>query len=779
MAKPTKPVDPGTDPNLAREKGKYDKPVPSREFILETLGNQAHPLTREELIDLFGLEDPDAFEGLRRRLIAMERDGQLVRNRRGGYVPVDQEELVRGRIIGHRDGHGWLAPDVGGERIFLSPRDMRLVLHGDRAVVQLIGVDDTGKPEGRLVDVLSRANRTVVGRYFSESGVGFVVPQNRRLHQDIIVPTGEQGDALDGELAVVELHQQPGPRNQPIGRIVQVLGEHIAPGTEIETAALTYDIPMEWPPEVLERAASLPDQVTPDAIEGRTDLRNVPLVTIDSADARDFDDAVYCERTRNGYRLLVAIADVSHYVRPGTPLDSEARERGNSVYFPGKVVPMLPEKLSNGLCSLNPRVDRLCIVCEMLVSESGEVRRSRFYRAVMRSRARMLYDVVARIVVDQEPELRARYRELLPHLQNLHDLYGALRQARGKRGAIDFESTETEIVFNPDGGIEAIEPVERNDAHKLIEECMLAANMATARYLRRHRIPTLFRIHEGPEADRLDILRQFLAAVGLHLGGGDNPRASDYARLMEQVSSRPDRNMIQTVMLRSLQQAVYHPDNVGHFGLAMEEYAHFTSPIRRYPDLLVHRAIGHLLDGGRAEDFPVSTDEMLSLGEHCSMTERRADEATRDALMIMKCHFMRDRIGEDFNGVITGVTGFGLFVELDDIYVDGLVHVTALENDFFHFDPINLKLTGERSGVVYQLTDRVHVKLAKVDPDERKIDLVMLGKLDNGGKVQRVTPSEERQRRRTRRGPGKARGKRSETVDFAGPGKGPRRRGKR
>ncbi|MEX0729238.1 MAG: ribonuclease R [Aquisalimonadaceae bacterium] len=760
MTTPPKNVDPRSDPHLDRERQKYDNPIPSREFILDLLNEQARPLTREEVADLLTLDDEDALEGLRRRLIAMERDGQLIRNRRGGYLPVDHEELIRGRVIGHAEGYGWLAPDVGGERIFLSPRDMRRALHGDRAVVQVIGFDPQGKPEGKLVDVLTRVNRTIVGRYFNESGVGFVVPQNRRLHLDIMIPAGEEGNAADGELAVVELQQQPGPRTQPIGRIIQVLGEHIAPGSEVHTAALTYDIPIEWPAEVLEQVAAIPDHVTPEAMDGRVDLRNVPLVTIDGADARDFDDAIYAEKTQTGWRLLVAIADVSHYVRPGTPLDTEARKRGNSVYFPGEVVPMLPEKLSNGLCSLNPRVDRLCMVSEILIGANGQIRRSRFFRAVMRSRARMLYDVVARILVDREPALRERYSDLLPHLDNLFALYKALREARGQRGAIDFESTETQIVFDEKGSIQAIEPVERNEAHKVVEECMLAANMATARYLRRHRIPALFRIHEGPEADRLDNLRLFLAGVGLKLGGGDSPQARDYARLMEQVKQRPDRSMIQAIMLRSLQQAVYHPDNVGHFGLAMQEYAHFTSPIRRYPDLQVHRAIGHVLDDGKAADFPMNKDAMLSLGEHCSMTERRADEATRDALMIMKCHFMRDRIGEEFDGVITGVTGFGLFIELADVYVDGLVHVTALENDFFHFDPVGHQLTGERSGVIYKLTDRVRVKVAQVNPDERKIDLVMLGKYAGQGEFVPMASGGKDRGAPRKRGPGRDKGPR-------------------
>ena len=715
----------------------YDNPIPSRECILDYIAEQSAPLTRNALTAALGLDDPDRIEALRRRLAAMERDGQLVTNRRGGYVPVDQLELVRGRVIGHRDGHGWLAPDDRSERIALSPRDMRGLMHGDRAVVRIVGLDPQGKPEGRLADVLSRANKTMVGRLRSDSGVFFVAPQNRRLHLDLIVPPEWVGDAEDGQLVVVVIEQQPTRHSLPIGRVIQVLGEQIEPGREVETAILEFGIPCEWPSEAAAESEALAEEVTESDKAGRTDLRSLPLVTIDGPDARDFDDAVYCAPKPSGWRLVVAIADVSHYVRPGSALDEEALERGNSVYFPGRVVPMLPERLSNGLCSLNPDVDRLCMVCDMLIDKSGKIARSRFYRGVMRSHARLFYDDVAAMVVDRDAALRERHAPIVEHLDHLYALYQVLRKAREHRGAIDFETTETQIVFTGGGGIDAVVPVWRNDAHKLIEECMLAANRATARYLRKHRVPALFRNHEGPDNDRLDRLRGFLAGLGLTLGGGDDPQPADYAALMEQVDARTDRTMIQTVMLRSLQQAVYHPENAGHFGLAMDEYAHFTSPIRRYPDLLVHRGIGHVIDGGKGSNFPLNRDRLLLFGEHCSMTERRADEATRDVVMILKCRYMRDRVGEEFDGVITAVTGFGLFVELDEIRVDGLVHVTQLENDFFRFDPTAHQLCGERSGRVYGLTDRVRVRLDRVDPDTRKIDLSMVGPLRMDGRVVR------------------------------------------
>ncbi|WP_440997365.1 ribonuclease R [Arhodomonas sp. SL1] len=715
-------VDPGADPHLAREQEKYGNPVPSREYILEQLEAAARPLARKELAELFGLTDEDALEGLRRRLRAMERDGQLVRNRRNGYVVVDNEELVRGRVRSGPEGWGVLRPDLPGDTVFLSPREMRNLLHGDRAVVRITGVDRQGRPEGEVVEVLERANRSIAGRYFEESGVGFLVPDNKRLHQDVIIPPDNRGDAQDGDLVVVEVLSQPSKRRQPIGRVTEVVGRHIPEGSEIDVAARVHGIPVEWPKEVEQEAVAFGEEVPEAAKQGRKDLRKLPLVTIDGPDARDFDDAVYCEPTENGWKLLVAIADVAHYVTPGSPLDTEGAERGNSVYFPRSVVPMLPEELSNGLCSLNPKVDRLCMVCEMQINREGKVRRSRFYDAVMRSHARLTYDEVKAIHIDRDPEVRRRYRGILKYIDHLFSLYRVLRKDRDRRGAIDFETTETEIEFDSDGQIAAIHPTERHDAHKLIEECMVRANVAAARFLERKRVPALYRVHEPPAEERLDNLRQFLAQVGLRLEGGDSPEPKHYAALMQRVRSRPDRHLIETVLLRSMMAAEYRPDNAGHFGLALDAYTHFTSPIRRYPDLVVHRAIKHVINGGKPADFGYSNDYLVTLGEHCSMTDRRAEEASRDAEMTLKCRYMAERVGQEFNGVISGVTSFGLFVELEGIYVDGLIHITNLESDFFHFDPVGHRLTGERTGKEYRLTDRIRVLVARVDIDERKID---------------------------------------------------------
>ena len=736
------------DPYLERERRKYAQPIPSREYIIHQLAEHACPLTRAQLAELFALDEPDELEGLRRRLRAMERDGQLIRNRRGGYVIVDNRALIRGRVRAATEGSGWLKPDRPGPEVYLPPRAMRCLLHGDRAVVRLVGVDARDRPEGELVEVLERANRRVAGRYHEESGVGFVIPASRRIHQDIIVPAAQRNEASDGELVITEILSQPSIRRQPIGRIVEVLGEHIQAGQEISVAASAHGIPVDWPDEVKEALVGLSERVPEAAKRGRVDLRHLPLVTVDGASARDFDDAVYAEPMTNGWRLYVAIADVSHYVGSGTPLEREAAKRGNSVYFPRSVVPMLPPVLSNGLCSLNPRVDRLCVVCEMQISREGALRRSRFYEAVMRSRARLTYDEVTAVHVQRDPAQRRRHRGLLKHIDHLFSVYRVLRKERDRRGAMDFESTESTIEFDETGRIRAIHPTRRTDAHRMIEECMVKANVAAARFLRRHRMSTLYRVHEHPEAARLEKLRAFLAQTGLRLSGSDKPRPKDFARLIERVRDRPDRHFIETVLLRSMTAAEYRPDNAGHFGLALDAYAHFTSPIRRYPDLIVHRAIKHVLNGGRCETFALSHDQLVTLGEHCSMTDRRAEEATRDAVMTLKCRYMAERLGEELPGVISAVTSFGLFVELDDIYVDGLVHITNLESDYFHFDPIGHRLIGERTGKEYRLTDRLRVRVAKVDIDERKLDLALVAHpLDAHG-----NPIEQ-----PRRGPGRRR----------------------
>jgi ribonuclease R len=589
-------------------------------------------------------------------------------------------------------------------------------------MVRITGKDRRGRLEGGVVEVLERNTRRVVGRFYRENGVNFVVPDNKRITHDISVPDTETGGAAQGQIVTVAIVEQPGKRNRPVGHVVEVLGEHMAPGMEIDIAIRSHNLPEEWPEAVVAETAPLGESLKQGATRGRQDLRSLPLVTIDGKDARDFDDAVYCERKPGGWRLIVAIADVSHYVKPETGLDAEAVNRGNSVYFPERVIPMLPEVLSNGLCSLNPEVDRLCMACEMHIDPEGKISRSRFLEGVMRSHARLTYSQAAMLVVDREPRLRRQHEALLPSLDELYRLYQVLRKARTQRGAIDFETTETRIEFGPGRKIERIVPLERNDAHKLIEECMIAANVAAARFLIRHRMPTLFRVHARPDSDKVESLQEFLRELGLSLRGAAQPEAKDYAALLAGVRGRPDEHLINTVLLRSMPRAEYQPDNIGHFGLAHEKYVHFTSPIRRYPDLLVHRAIRHVLAGGTVADFDYGHAHMQAMGEHCSMTERRADDATRDAVDWLKCEYMLDKIGETYAGIISSVTSFGLFVELQQIYVEGLVHVTALGNDYYHYDPVRHWLMGERSKRIFRLGDPVTVRVVQVNLDERKID---------------------------------------------------------
>ncbi|PLY12077.1 MAG: ribonuclease R [Sedimenticola sp.] len=726
MAKPTrKKTTPKKDPHQAREAQKYENPIPSREYILEQLAAQGMPLGFVEIAELLGLEQENDLEALRRRVNAMERDGQVVRNRRGGICIVNDKDLIKGRVIGHPDGFGFLKPDDGGEDLFLSPRNMRQLLHGDKAVVRVVGLDHRGRKEGAVVEVLDRGNHQVVGRIYLDTSVGVVVPDNKRIHQDLVIPAADQGAATHGQMVIAEIVEQPNKRSPPIGRVVEVLGDHMAPGMEIDIAIRTHELPVAWPDSVEDEMTAFGREVPESAKQGRVDLRRLPLVTIDGADARDFDDAVYCEAKPKGWKLLVCIADVSAYVVPGSALDREARSRGNSVYFPDRVIPMLPEVLSNGLCSLNPEVDRLCMVCELHIDKDGAVSRSRFFEGVMRSQARLTYDQVAAMLLDGDPELCEKYADLLPHLHQLYALYQVLHGSRSARGAIDFDTTETRIVFNEQKKVERIVPLVRNDAHRLIEECMLAANVASAKFLLRKKLPALYRIHEGPPEDKLVDLRSFLGELGLSLSGGTKPEGKDYAALLESVKDRPDAHLIQTVLLRSMSQAVYSSENVGHFGLSFPAYTHFTSPIRRYPDLIVHRALKHLLLGGTKENFEYTTSELEILGESCSATERRADDATRDVVTWLKCEYMMDKVGESFNGIITSVTSFGVFVELEEIYVDGLVHITSLDKDYYHFDPIGHRLTGERTGEVYRLGDPVRVKLAAVNLDDRKIDFLM------------------------------------------------------
>ncbi|WP_312162006.1 ribonuclease R [Massilia timonae] len=732
--------------------------IPSREEILAVFREASGALDAAGLARALKVK-PAAQEVLGRRLNAMERDGQIRSDRSGTYMLADHSGFIAGRVSAHRDGFGFVIPDEPGPDLFLSDREMQKVLHGDRVMARVTGQDRRGRQEGSIVEVVERANTHIIGRLLNEGGVWIVSPEDQRISQDILV-SGSPGKARAGQVVSVELLEQPGRFQKPTGRITEVLGELDDPGMEIEIAVRKFGVPHVFSAPALKQAARLPNEVVNADLADRVDLRDVPLVTIDGEDARDFDDAVYCEPVKigaaRGFRLLVAIADVSHYVKPNDALDADAIERSTSVYFPRRVIPMLPEKLSNGLCSLNPAVDRCTLVCDMVVTEDGEVTAYQFYPAVMHSAARLTYNQVADILASTDGEEAQKRPAIVPHLLNLNQVFRALLKARQERGAIDFETTETYIVCNALGKIEKIIPRTRNDAHRLIEECMLAANVCAADFLLRHKHPGTFRVHAVPTEEKLNQLRTFLKQVGLNLGGGSKPTARDYAAVMQEIRERPDAALLQTMLLRSMQQAVYSPDNVGHFGLAYEAYAHFTSPIRRYPDLLTHRAIKAILLGKRyepkgielgklnttqsnaarkqaakdkAEGKPQKSEKDLTvwdaLGVHCSANERRADEASRDVENWLKCFFMQDKIGEEFTGTVAGVTTFGIFVQLDELFVEGLVHITELGADYFQYDEARHELRGERTGQRYQLTDRVTVKVARVDLESRKIDLTL------------------------------------------------------
>ena len=721
------------DPNYAKELAKYDNPVPSREFILQIIRKQNSPMSKEEIFKTLAIVNEEQQEAMRRRLRAMENDGQLVFTKRKCYALPEKLDLLKGMVIGHREGFGFLQVEGKKEDFFIPNVQMQKVMHGDYVLAQANGFDRKGRPEVRIVRVLEANKKQIVGRFFLEQGIGYVVPDDSRITRDILIPDNARLGARIGQVVVVELHPRTAPFFQPIGKITEVLGDNMAKGMEVEIAIRKHDIPHSFPTAVEKQLKKWAEDVPEEAKRGRVDLRDLPLVTIDGEDARDFDDAVFCQKQGKGWKLWVAIADVSYYVRPKSALDTEAYNRGNSVYFPNRVVPMLPEKLSNGLCSLNPQVDRLCMVCEITISAKGKMTDYQFYEAVMNSHARLTYNKVAKIL-EKDTALCERYASLVPHLQDLHDMYQALVKARQQRGAIEFETIESKFIFNALGRIERIEPAVRNDAHKIIEECMILANIASANFMAKHQEPALYRIHAVPSEEKLTAFRSFLAECGLSLSGGNKPTPTDYAQLLEQIKQRPDHELIQTMLLRSMSQAVYSADNIGHFGLALEEYAHFTSPIRRYPDLTLHRGIKYLLakqKGSKRKTtdtggYHYQLDEMDVFGAHCSSTERRADDATREVADWLKCEYMQDHVGEEFDGVISSVTGFGFFVRLNDLFIDGLVHISGLANDYYLFDIPKQRLIGENSGMIFRIGDAVKVRVEAVSLEQKQIDFSLI-----------------------------------------------------
>ncbi len=715
------------DPHAAREAQRYEHPIASREAILALLSEQGTLLRPDAIALALGIDDAERRNALDKRLHAMLRDGQLLESRRGGLAPAGRIGLVTGTVLANAEGYGFLRPDEGGTDLYISPAQMRQVLHGDRVLASVVGVDRRGREQAAIREVLERRSPRLVGRVVEAQGVVVVDPDDRRLQQDVLIPPDARGGAHAGQIVVAEITEPPTLQRGPIGRIVSVLGERLEPSLIVEMAIESHGLPRAWPEAVAAEVAAVEPTVAPDEYAGRVDLRALPLVTIDGQDSRDFDDAVFASRARGGgFRLVVAIADVAHYVQPETALDAEAYERGTSVYFPGFVVPMLPEVLSNGICSLNPDVDRLCVACDMHVNAEGEVTRAKFQQAVMRSHARLTYDEVWRAIGEGDADTRRGLGKLLQPIDDLYALYQAFALARRRRGTIEFETSEVEYRLDEKGDVVSLGAHARNDAHKLIEECMIAANVQAAKFLERRKVPAPFRVHAPPPADKYEDLLAFLGEYRLKLPALDKVRPRDFTALLERVAERPDAELFRSVLLRAQSLASYQSSNQGHFGLALDAYTHFTSPIRRYPDLLVHRAIGYVLAGGKPAAYLYTESKMVTMAAHCSRTERRAEEAERDVDDRYKCAWMEKYVGAEFPGLITGVTSFGLFVELDASKVSGLVHITQLRNDYYQFDARRHELRGEHTGQVFRLGDAVRVQVLRASMEDRKIDFRMM-----------------------------------------------------
>ncbi|MFU8618094.1 ribonuclease R [Neisseria sp. LACPHL-SPEC-2024-00856] len=733
------------DPFLGREKQRYEHPLPSREWIIELLERKGVPSKIESLARELSITE-DEYVFFERRLKAMVRDGQVLINRRGAVCAADKLDLVKCRVEAHKDGFGFAVPlmPTGEGDFVLYERQMRGVMHGDIVTVRPVGIDRRGRCEGTVLDIVERAQSKVVGRFYMDRGVAILEPEDKRLNQSIVLePDGvarfkpESGQVIVGEIEVYPEQNRPA-----VAKIIEVLGDYADSGMEIEIAVRKHHLPHQFSEACAKAAKKIPDHVRKSDLKGRVDLRDLPLVTIDGETARDFDDAVFAEKIGRNYRLVVAIADVSHYVRPDDAIDTDAQERSTSVYFPRRVIPMLPENLSNGICSLNPNVERLCVVCDMVITYAGNIKEYRFYPAVMRSHARLTYNQVWKWLSG------GIGHPFKTQIDTLYKLFKILQKKRFKRGAVEFESVETQMLFDDNGKIEKIVPVVRNDAHKLIEECMLAANVCAAEFLLKNKHTALFRNHLGPTPEKLATLREQLGLLGLQLGGGDNPSPKDYAVLAEQFKGRPDAELLQVMMLRSMQQAVYEPHCDGHFGLAYEAYAHFTSPIRRYPDLTVHRAIKAVLN----QQTYTPNKSWQALGVHTSFCERRADDASRDVENWLKTYYMRDKVGEIFEGKISGVANFGIFVTLDDIHIDGLVHISDLGEDYFNFRPEIMAIEGERSGIRFNMGDRVAIKVARADLDTGKVDFVLIagGTSDRKHSGKNKMPNAEPKRKKTK-----------------------------
>jgi len=720
VAKKTKKIR-NSDPFLNREKENYQNPIPSRELILEVMNDHGVPIPKKELIKKLEITK-DEYPFFEKRIGAMARQGQILINRKDILCISKKLNLIPGKITGHPDGFGFLIPeDSSLQDVFLSPKEMSKVFHGDEVMVQVTGLDKKGRQEGVIVEVLTRGNSMIVGRVIQNHGVTIVRAEDKRISQDILVPYHQDMNAQPGQVVEVEMTTQPDFRTKPMGQITKIIGNYSDSGIEIEIALRKHHLPYEFSKEAIKESESFKDEILISDHKDHADLTELDFVTIDGETAKDFDDAVFAQKAESNMRLFVAIADVSSYVSINSQLDKEALSRGNSVYFPRRVIPMLPEKLSNGLCSLNPQVNRLTMVCEMVIDNEGLVTEFKFYPAIIFSKARLTYTIAHKILYENDDDLTKKYSHVLTNLKSLKKVYDLLSKQREKRSAIEFDSVETAINFNEDGKIDSIQPIHRNEAHKIIEECMLAANVSAAKFLLKENSPAIYRNHESPKEEKLELLKNYIAEFGLKLGGGQKPSAKDYSALLQSIRSRPESQMLQTMILRSMQQAVYETKNKGHFGLAYDTYTHFTSPIRRYPDLIVHRAIKEKLKRNE-----LRVKDLDGIAKQCSTTERRADEASRDVEDWLKCYFMKDRLGDVFSGTISSVTGFGVFVSLDEIYIEGLIHVTDLGNDYYVFNKSKHALTGERSGKSFGMGDRVKIKVAKIDMELSRIDLILI-----------------------------------------------------
>ena len=707
------------DPYFERELEKYEDPIPSREYILQVLEAHGRPILKSALFKALEVRKKAQQKALVFRIRAMLRDGQIMLDRKDRICLTNKTTLIKGRIQAHAEGMGFFIPENQESDMVLPAREMKSVMHGDVVLAYQTGFDRKGRKEAKVHEVLERAIQSVAGRFIEKQGIFYVEPEHKYLFHDILIPPQETQNAKSGQMVIVKILEYPSAHNMALGRVERVLGEYMDPGLEIDVAILNYGIPHQFDSEIISETHLIPKEVREKDLKSRRDLRHLPFVTIDGEDAKDFDDAVCCQPMSKGqYRLWVAIADVSHYVIPESAIDKQASIRGNSVYFPGRVVPMLPEALSNGICSLNPNVDRLCMVAEMVINDQGQIRQPNFYRAVIHSKNRLIYDDVSDFLKnDSAPSLS---EDVWTMLKNLYQVYHALLKARLARGAIELDSIETKVVFDQSKKIEKLVPVVRNDAHRIIEECMLAANVAVASFIESQGRTSIYRVHEQPDVEKMKSLQTFLGEFGIECRFSEKTQPKQFQAVLEKIRLREEKQVLETVMLRSLKQAQYAIENLGHFGLGYKVYTHFTSPIRRYPDLIVHRILGDLIDHQQRQIY--SDERLTQLAQTCSMTERRADEATRDVLTWLKCIYIKDKIGQVFDGTITAVTSFGLFVTIKDVFVEGLVHVTSLKNDYYIFDALRHRLVGERTHQVYHLGDAIKVLVARVDADARKID---------------------------------------------------------